>query len=60
MSKTILITGSNGRIGSALVKYIDDFLPDHKLILADLSVDDERGIKLDISDLYRINLKMQA
>ncbi|EGA72268.1 hypothetical protein VISI1226_05723 [Vibrio sinaloensis DSM 21326] len=51
MSKTILITGSNGRIGSALVKYVDAFFPDHKLILADLSVDDKRGIKLDISDL---------
>ena len=59
MSKTILITGSNGRIGSALVKYIDAFLPEHKLILADLSIDDERGIKLDISDLAAVRSVFQ-
>ncbi len=51
MPKTILITGSNGRIGSALVKHIDAFFPDYKLILADLNMTEQRGIKLDVSDL---------
>ena len=51
MSKTVLITGSNGRISSALVEHIDAFFPDDRLILADLSVTDDRGIKLDVSDL---------
>lgn len=51
MSKTILITGSNGRIGSALVKHIDALFPEYNLILADLNVVDKRGIKLDVSDL---------
>ncbi|MCG9660851.1 NAD-dependent epimerase/dehydratase family protein [Vibrio mediterranei] len=51
MSKTILITGSNGRIGSELVKHIDALFPEYNLILADLNVVDKRGIKLDVSDL---------
>lgn len=51
MSKTILITGANGRIGLALVQYIDAHYPDYHLILADLNVNQKRGIKLDVSDL---------
>lgn len=50
MSKTILITGAKGKVGSALTKYIDANHSDYRLILADLSVTDERGIKLDVSD----------
>ncbi len=51
MSKTILITGANGRIGSVLVKHIDALFPENRLILADLGVADKRGIQLDVSDL---------
>ena len=54
MSKTILITGANGRIGSALVKHIDAHYPKYKLLLADLTITEERGIKLDVSDLTNI------
>ena len=50
MSKTILITGANGRVGSALVKYIDRIGKSYTLRLADLTVTEERGIKVDVSD----------
>ena len=36
MSKTILITGANGRVGSALVKYFDGIGNRYILRLADL------------------------
>ncbi|UPQ90103.1 NAD-dependent epimerase/dehydratase family protein [Vibrio sinaloensis] len=51
MLKTILITGANGRIGQALVKYLDANRPDYRLVLADLTVTETRGVKLDVSDL---------
>ncbi|HHF0522738.1 TPA: NAD-dependent epimerase/dehydratase family protein [Vibrio alginolyticus] len=51
MSKTILITGANGRIGCALVKYIDAKYSGYNLILGDLSISEKRGIELDVSDL---------
>ena len=37
MPKTILITGANGRIGTALVKHIDSHNSDYHLIFADLA-----------------------
>ena len=40
MPKTILITGANGRIGTALVKHIDSHNSDYHLILADLATSD--------------------
>lgn len=54
MSKTILITGANGRIGTALVKNIDSHNSDYQLILADLTATDERGLILDVSDLAAV------
>ena len=50
MSKTILITGANGRVGSALVKYIDSIGKPYTLRLADLEITEARGIKVDVSD----------
>ena len=50
MSKTILITGANGRVGSALVKYIDSTEIPYTLRLADLKTTEERGVKIDITD----------
>ena len=50
MSKTILITGANGRVGSALVKYIDSIGKPYTLRLADLEIIEERGIKVDVLD----------
>jgi len=44
MPKTILITGANGRIGTALVKHIDSHNSDYHLILADLAASEERGL----------------
>ena len=51
MPKTILITGANGRIGSALVKYMDALEGEYSLRLADLEISDERGMQVDITDL---------
>ena len=51
MSKTILITGANGKVGSALVKYLDAHCPDFNLILADLKVTGKRSIRLDVSNI---------
>ena len=50
MSKQLLITGANGRVGTALVEYIDSKERDYKLRLADLEIIEDRGIKLDITD----------
>ena len=50
MTKTILITGANGRVGSALVKYIDGIGKPYNLRLGDLEITEERGIKVDVSD----------
>ncbi len=50
MAKTILITGANGRVGSALVKYIDSIEKPYTLRLADLEITEARGIKIDVSD----------
>jgi uronate dehydrogenase len=49
--KTILITGANGRVGSALVKYVDSLEEKYTLRLADLEILDKRGMKIDITDL---------
>ena len=54
MSKTILITGANGRVGSALVKHIDDYYSEYNLILADLTITEGRGVKLDVGDLASV------
>ncbi|MBA2673531.1 NAD(P)-dependent oxidoreductase [Ramlibacter sp.] len=60
MSRTVLITGAAGRIGSALVKYLDSHdapryaprdAPRYALRLADLEVAGERGVALDVTDL---------
>ena len=54
MPKTILITGANGRIGTALVKHIDSHNSDYHLILADLAVSDERVLMLDVRDFAAV------
>ena len=54
MPKTILITGANGRIGTALVKHIDSHNSDYHLILADLAASEERGFILDVRDLAAV------
>ena len=54
MPKTILITGANGRIGTALVKHIDSHNSDYHLILADLAASEERGLILDVRDLAAV------
>ena len=51
MPKTILITGANGRIGTALVDYIDALGESYDLRLADLEISNERGMKIDVVDL---------
>jgi nucleoside-diphosphate-sugar epimerase len=43
--KALLITGATGRIGSALVNYIDASEAGYNLRLADLEISDERGKK---------------
>ena len=50
MSKTILITGANGRVGSELVKYIDSLEKSYNLRLADLEIKESRSIKVDITN----------
>ena len=50
MPKTVLITGANGRVGSALVDYIDRTENEYKLRLTDLEIDDERGFECDVTD----------
>ena len=54
MSKTFLITGANGRIGTALVKHIDSQNSDYHLILADLAASDERVLILDVRDFAAV------
>lgn len=52
MSRTILITGAAGRVGSALVKYLDVLGGErYDLRLADLEAMDGRGVALDVTDL---------
>ncbi len=52
MTKTLLITGAAGRIGSALVKHLDTIgNKSYELVLADLENTGARGIRLDVSDL---------
>lgn len=52
MSRNLLITGAAGRIGSALVTYLDALDGDpYVLHLADLEIDDARGLVMDITDL---------
>ena len=51
MNKKILITGANGRIGTALVEYIDALGESYDLRLADLEISNERGMKSDVVDL---------
>ena len=51
MNKKILITGANGRIGTALVEYIDALGESYDLRLADLEISNERGMKIDVVDL---------
>jgi uronate dehydrogenase len=58
--KTILITGANGRIGSSLVKYIDALEQGYNLRLGDLIVSDERGMKIDITDLSSCRIACEA
>ena len=58
--KTILITGANGRIGSAIVKYIDALEQGYNLRLGDLIVSDERGMKIDITDPSSCRIACEA
>ena len=52
MSRTVLITGAAGRIGTAFVKHLDALEGErYDLRLADLEKLDQRGIKLDVTDL---------
>lgn len=51
MPKTILITGARGRVGSALVSYLDTLNEQYDLRLADLDAKDKREIVLDITNL---------
>ena len=60
MIKTILITGALGRIGSALVKYIDALETGYDLRLADLEVEDERGVQVNVTDLASCRLACEA
>ena len=54
MPKTILITGANGRIGTALVKHIDSHNSDYHLIVPDKAASEERGLVLDVRDLAAV------
>ena len=60
MTKTILITGALGRIGSALVKYMDELGTEYDLRLADLETEDERGMEVDVTDLTLCRLACEA
>lgn len=52
VTRTILITGAAGRIGTALVEHLDARKGDHyDLLLADLEEGGDRGIQLDVTDL---------
>ena len=51
MPQKILITGANGRIGAALVEYMDALGEPYDLRLADLKISDARGMKIDVVDL---------
>lgn len=46
VSKTLLIAGAKGRIGSALVKYIDALEKGCILRLTYLEISDKRGMKI--------------
>ena len=47
----VLITGANGKVGSALISYLKTNNPDYILRLGDLKIcDDDRSIHLDITD----------
>lgn len=50
MTQTVLITGANGNVGSALVEHIDRLAGPYALRLADLETSEERSIELDITD----------
>lgn len=51
MSRTVLITGANGRIGSALAKYLDALGEEsYALRLADLRGGSGRDVSLDVTD----------
>lgn len=52
MSRTILITGAAGRIGSALVAHLDAMDgKNYELRLADLNALGNRGVELDVTNL---------
>lgn len=51
MSRTVLVTGAKGRIGSALVSHMETLKEGYDLRLADLNAVDERGLVLDITNL---------
>jgi len=58
--KTILITGANGRIGSALVRHLDALEEEYALRLADLRIKDGRGMEIDIANLSACRLACEA
>ena len=60
LHKTILITGANGRVGSALVRYIDALECGYILRLADLKISDERGMNVDVADLSLCRIACEA
>ena len=60
MAKTILITGANGRIGSTLVRHMDALETKYDLRLADLEIEDERGVKVDVAELASCRLACEA
>lgn len=51
MSRTVLITGASGRVGSALVAHLDTHGERYDLRLADLNAVDKRGVVLDVTHL---------
>ena len=60
MMKTILITGARGRIGSALVKHMDTLETAYDLRLTDLDIEDERGTRVDVTDLASCRMACEA
>ena len=61
MSRTVLITGAAGRIGSVLTKHLDAAgRENYDLRLADLKKGNERGISLDVTNLSACRVACEA
>ena len=51
MTTKLLVTGANGKVGTAFVNYLDTIEFEPELILADLELREDRSILLDVTDL---------